>query len=367
MLLYPVYAVLFAGTGLSTAEISSLFVIWAATSLLLEVPSGLWADAFSRRRLLVVAPLLTASGYAAWTFFPSYASFAIGFVLWGAGGALRSGTLQALVYEELARVGRSSAYARLMGRSEAISTAAIMAATVLAAPVLAMGGYLAVGCASVAVTLLGALAGRSFPESRGPSPEGQGFGTVLRDGVREVRRAPRVRSALVLVVVLMGAGALDEYIPLLAESTGAGASAVPLLVLLVTAGTTLGGWFAGRGTRWAAPALALAAGCLAAGALDGRPAAMILVAVAYGIFQWAMTAAEARLQDRIADRARATVTSMAGFGADAVTVPVYAAYGLGSTRLGPGPLYALAAILYLLIALALWRGGSGERADREGG
>ncbi|WP_405152190.1 MFS transporter [Sphaerisporangium sp. NBC_01403] len=284
-MLYPVYAVLFAGHGLSAAEISSLFVIWSVTSLALEVPSGLWADVFSRRRLLAIAPILAGCGYTLWTFFPSYTSFALGFVLWGAATALRSGTLQALVYEELARAGASDSYARLTGRSEAVGTTAVMVASGLAAPVLAAGGYLAVGVASVAVTLLTAVAGWSFPESRTASERGESYAKVLREGVREVRRAPPVRGALVLVLVLMGAGSLDEYVPLLAESTGVEASAVPLLVLLVTAGTALGGWFAGAGTRWAAPALAVAAGCLAAGAASGRPAGMVLVAAAYGVFQ----------------------------------------------------------------------------------
>jgi MFS family permease len=357
VLLYPVYAVLFADNGLSAAEMSSLFVIWSVSSFVLEVPSGLWADVFSRRRLLVISPVLVACGYALWTFLPSYASFAAGFVLWGAGGALRSGTLQALVYEELARVGASGSYVRLIGRSETVRTTAVVAASALAAPVFAAGGYLAVGIASVAVTLLGAVAGWSFPETRTASERGESYAKVLRDGIREVRRAPPVRNALVLITVLMSAGALEEYIPLLAASTGVSASTVPLVVLLVTVGTALGGWFAGRGARWAAPALAVAAGFLAAGAASGRPEGMVLVAAAYGVFQWATAAAEARLQERIADGARATVTSMAGFGSDVTAVLVYVAYGLGSTWAGPGPLFTLAAAPFLLIALALWRSG----------
>ena len=82
---------LFAETGLSPAAISSLFVIWSVTGFVLEVPSGLWADVFSRRRLLVAAPLLSGAGFALWSFAPSYPAFAAGFVLWGAGSALRSG------------------------------------------------------------------------------------------------------------------------------------------------------------------------------------------------------------------------------------------------------------------------------------
>ena len=173
------YATLFARNGLSPAEISSLFVIWSVTSFVLQVPTGLLADVFSRRWLLTISPVLVGAGYALWTFVPCYPSFALGFVLWGVGDALRSGTLQALVYEELARRGVPDAYTRLIGRSQAIAATAIMAATGLAALVLSVGGYLAVGVASVAVTLFGAVAGWLLPDSRGRS---EAYFRVLRTG-----------------------------------------------------------------------------------------------------------------------------------------------------------------------------------------
>ena len=53
--LYPLYALLFADSGLSGAEISALFAIWSAVGLLAEVPSGALADRFSRRGCLVAA------------------------------------------------------------------------------------------------------------------------------------------------------------------------------------------------------------------------------------------------------------------------------------------------------------------------
>ncbi|CAM5342293.1 MFS transporter [Streptomyces violaceorubidus] len=46
-----------------------------------------------------------------------YGAFALGFVLWGAGVALGSGALEALVYDELDRAGAAGLYARVMGRA----------------------------------------------------------------------------------------------------------------------------------------------------------------------------------------------------------------------------------------------------------
>ncbi|MER7545723.1 MFS transporter [Spirillospora sp. NPDC127506] len=366
VLLYPVYAVLFADTGLSPAAISSLFVIWSVTTFSLELPSGLWADLFSRRLLLMAAPLLAGAGFASWAFFPSYPVFAAGFVLWGAGSALRSGTMQALVYEELERAGAAGAYARLIGRSEAVSLLAVVAASAVASPVLAAGGYRALGAASAAACALCAVAGWFLPESRGSGErEEPSLGAVVREGWAQVRGEPAVRWALVLVVVLEGVTSLDEYVPLLVRSTGAAEASVPLLVLVVTVGDAVGGWLAGRRAGWLAPVLVVGAVCLAAGSLSGRPAGLVGVAAAFGVFRWAMAAADARLQARIGDGARATVTSVAGFGAETVAVLAFAGWALGSRWAGAGALMGAAAVPYAVVALVLWSGARRGRVHRE--
>ncbi|WP_433338665.1 MFS transporter [Spirillospora sp. CA-294931] len=360
VLLYPVYAVLFAGAGLSAAQISSLFVIWSVTAVVFEVPSGVWADVVSRRRLLMVAPVLCGAGFGLWTVVPAYWAFAVGFVLWGLGSALRSGTMQALVFEELARVGASGSYAGLMGRSEAVAALAVMVASVVAAPVLGVAGFGGVGAASVGVCVLGVVAGWSMPETRGPRGEGEvepSLGAVVREGWGQVRGSAAVRGALVLSVVVTGAAAMDEYVPLLVVSMGVAGAGVPLLVGLVTAGDTVGGWLAGRGVRWFGPVVLVSGLCLAAGSVGGSAWGLVLVAVAFGGLRWAMTAADARLQERIGDGARATVTSLAGLGSEVVAVLVFAGYGVGSLWAGPGVLFVVASVPFVVVALVVWRGG----------
>ncbi|MFA1558642.1 MFS transporter [Actinomadura chokoriensis] len=365
--MYPVYAVLFAGTGLSPAAISSLFVIWSVTTFALELPSGLWADVVSRRLLLVASPLLAGAGFGLWAFFPSYPAFAAGFVLWGVGSALRSGTMQALVYAELERTGAAGAYARLIGRSEAVSLLAVVAASAVASPVLAAGGYRALGVASVAACVSCAVAGWFLPESRGAveAEEEPSLRSVLREGWAQVRREPAVRWSLVLVMVLEGVTSLDEYVPLLVRSTGVAEASVPLLVMVVTVGDAVGGWLAGRRTGWLPPVLVVGAVCLAVGSWSGRPGGLVLVAVAFGVFRWAMAAADARLQDRIGDGARATVTSVAGFGSETVAVLVFAGWALGSRWADAGVLMGLASAPYVVVAVVLGLGARRGGVHRE--
>ncbi|MFG1717671.1 MFS transporter [Micromonospora chalcea] len=411
VLLYPLYVLLFADTGLSVGQISSLFVLWAAAGIVLEVPSGVWADAVSRRLLLCLAPLLAAAGFALWVLLPSYPAFAVGFLLWGAGGALRSGALEALVFTELERLGAADRYARLIGRARTAEVLGAVGSGVLAGPAYALGGYLAVGAASVAACLVAAAVAARFPEHRpppvaalpavapvvplpsvvpggslpraavaAPTPsavpdgpvssdepgerpgdDGPGWLDSLRLGLGEVRADRRVRAAVLLVAAVTAIwGGLDEYTGLLAADTGMAEVGVPLLLLLVWAGMTVGGLLAPLGERLShrgyAGLLVFAAGATAAGALLRHPAGFLLLAAAFAAFQLATVLADVRLQARIAGSARATVTSLAGMATDLTVVAFYGGYGLLAGAVGNPAAFAVAVLPYLLVALWLLTG-----------
>ncbi|MGY0066149.1 MFS transporter [Streptomyces sp. QTS137] len=375
VLLYPVYALLFSDTGLTVWQISSLFALWSVTGVLLEVPSGVWADAVSRRLLLWLGPLLTAAGFALWVLLPSYGAFAAGFVLWGAGGALASGALEALVYDELERLEAAGRYARIMGRARAAGLVAVMAAMGLAGPVLEWGGHTAVGAAGVLACLLTAATALRFPEHRHPAAAHQGWTATLRAGLAEARADRSVRGALLLVPAVGAVwGALDEYTPLLVRDTGVADRTVPYLLLLIWAGATVGSLLAGKGERLGTTGLAaLLAGAglaLAVGSLAGTPAGLILVALAFGGFQAATVLADARLQRRIEDTGRATLTSLAGLGTELATVAVFGGYALIASQGPHSTVFAVFAVSYPVTAVVLVTGaravtrtGAGEGTE----
>lgn len=358
ILLYPVYALLFSDTGLSVWQLSSLFALWSVTAVALEVPSGVWADAVSRRLLLWLGPLLTAAGFALWVLLPSYGAFAAGFVLWGIGGALGSGALEALVYDELERLDAADRYARIMGRARAAGLVAVMAAMGLAGPVFTWGGHTAVGAASVLVCLLTAAVALRFPEHRTRVAGHDTWTGTLRAGLAEIRADRSVRGALLLVPAVSAVwGALDEYTPLLVRETGVADGTVPCLLLLIWAGATAGSLLAGEGerlgTRGLAVLLAGAGVALAAGAVDGSPRGLILVALAVGGFQAANVLADARLQRRIQDSGRATLTSVAGLGTELATIAAFGGYALIASGHAHGTAFAVFAVPYLVTAAVL--------------
>ncbi|XVV14239.1 MFS transporter [Actinoplanes sp. CA-131856] len=370
--LYPVYALLFADAGLTTPQVSSLFVIWSVVAFAAEIPSGALADVWSRKRLYAIGETLTAAGYATWLLWPSYWGFTAGFVLWGLGGSLGSGTLEALVYDV---VPEENAYARLIGRAETLSILAMLAATLLATPALHAGGFTLVAIMSVLVKLLGALLALRLPETRtaipppppdspaphdppaphhpsGPDISDMSYWRTLRSGLREAVGTRVVARAVLVAALVPGFSALDEYLPLLARDKGAATEAVPLLfgltALAMAAGSALAG--RGRGLSWT---LGGAAALLTAGALTPHLWGMIAVSTAFGLLQYAMIRAEARLQDRITGPARTTVLSVSGFAGEVFAVVLYLGFAVD---LPLAVLFALCAVPLTLTALIARRG-----------
>ncbi len=372
MPLYPLYSLLFSQTGLSDAEISALFAIWSIVGILAEVPFGALADRFSRRGALMAAGVLQAAGYVLWITLPGFPAFAAGFVLWGLGGALVSGTLEALLYDGLAAVGAEEHFPRVLGRVTAVQLLAQLPTALAATVLYSVGGYDLVGWVSAGCCLAAALLAGRLPEpprlpepSRLPEPPGQDaaapgdYLATLRAGLVEAAARPAVRAAVLAVALLAAVDAIEEYFPLMAHRWGVPTALNPMAILGIpvvgAAGAALGG-AAGRLRPWAlALALGSAAVALGAAGLSPFPVGLVAVALFYGLYRLVLVVLEARLQERIDGPARATVTSVAGLGAEVAALGLYAAWGLGGVLLVAALLCAFAVSLPRLV-----RGPSGS-------
>jgi MFS family permease len=343
-------------------------VIWSATGFVLEVPSGAWADIYSRRKLLILGALISGLGYAVWITLPSFAGFALGFVLWGASSALISGTYEAFVYDELAARGRAAHYPTLLGRARSAAFVMNLAATALAAPLFDLGGYTLAGVVSVLSCLVEAAVAWTLPEARPMenARESDGAGAraafanyqqMLRTGVSEVLTRRVVRRAVLLVALLGGFLAFDEYFPLLARETGAATGAIPLLIAGTVAAQAVGGALAGPSYRLPAATfaigLALTAVLIATGALSRSAWGFLPIALGYGVMQLVIVVSESRLQDAITGPARATVTSVSGLFAEVSAIAVYGGFAVGSVWFTMAVLVAALTIPVLLTAFVV--------------
>ncbi len=318
--------------------------------MLTEVPSGALADRFSRRGCLVAAGVLQATGYVAWVLLPGFPGFALGFVLWGFGGSLVSGAEEALLYDGLAAVGAEEHYARIAGWVAAMELVAQLPAAAAATLLFAAGGYALVGWVSVGTCLAAAGVAATLPEpSRGGSDGGTGYLATLRAGIAEAAHTPGLRAVLVAAALLAAFDAVEEYFPLLVAGWGIPAAAIPLATLPIVLGGTAGAALGGAASRLPRSALGAVLGTsmvlLAGAAAAAHPAGMAAVAAFYGGYRAVLVVVDARLQERIASRSRATVTSVAGLGTELATFAVYAAWAAGGA--------SLLAAAGMLIAVAL--------------
>ena len=329
---YPLDALLFLDTGLSTTQISVLFAIWSLTGFVTEIPAGALADRWSRRGVVVLAGFLQAAGFVVWTAAPGFGAFAVGFVIWGISSALVSGASEALVHDVLADVGAESSFARVYGWMTSAELLVQIPTAVAASALFAVGGYPLVGWVSAGICVAAALLALRFPEPPRETDDESLAGT-LRQGVREAVRTPVLRLT-VLAVALVGAlDAVEEYFPVLAADRGVPVGAVPFAVLAMALAGAVGAALGGRAEQlpdgvlpWL---LGIAGVCLAAAAVLPTVPALAAVAVFYGLYLAVLVVAETRLQERIATAQRATITSVAGLGIELASLLVFAAWALG--------------------------------------
>jgi len=162
--IYPLYQLMFIARGLSINQISWLFVIWSIAALAAEVPTGILADRYSRKRLLAAGQVIKAIGFLMWLVWPTFWGFALGFILWGIGSAFDSGTFQALMYDELQASGAHAKYVRVRGRSESWRLTGNLMGTAGASLIVGLG-FNTVLTLSLFAPIMAALVAWNIPEA----------------------------------------------------------------------------------------------------------------------------------------------------------------------------------------------------------
>ena len=116
LLSIPFYMLYFQHYGVSLTEIGVSFLFFAGVPLLFEVPSGVWADKYSRKNVVIVGELLLVVSFVMWIMSPSAISLYIGNILWGIRNSLYSGTFDAYVYDYLKNNKQEKSYPKIRAK-----------------------------------------------------------------------------------------------------------------------------------------------------------------------------------------------------------------------------------------------------------
>jgi len=159
--------------GMTYLAIGSLYAVREIATNILEIPTGVVADAFGRRRAMMFAFGAYLCAFALFGLFTSYRAFAVAMLLFALGEALRSGTHKAMILEHLRQSGTEDQRVAYYGRTRAASQfGSALAALIGAGVVFSTGAYRMVFLASMIPYVLGLALMCSYPRSLDGHVEG---------------------------------------------------------------------------------------------------------------------------------------------------------------------------------------------------
>jgi MFS family permease len=361
ILIVPVFAVMFADRGLTALQISVLFVVWSGTSFILQVPTGILADVYSRKHLLVIAQLSKALCYISWLLWPTFAGFLAGFILWGIADALVSGTLEALIYDELKASKRSSDYAKVSGRAGAAYFISTMLAA-LSASVFIVFGYSVMLGMSSAASLLAGITALLFPTvSRAAKVEKANYLAIAWQGIVILKNDLIVRRIVITAAVLtMVSKGLMEFWTLIATQVGLPHQGLGIFLAVVAGSQAVAANLAHRYEKLSIKslyALFVLGGMLLIGlAMHLSFGTLVLVVLFTALATFLGVLFSTQLQHAIASNTRATVLSVKSLIDDLGVLAVFLSFGFIATEIS----YALAlgvfgALVVGVGAIYLWK------------
>jgi len=130
----PVWIAIFH-TRIGVAGMSLYLAITFVTQLVLELPTGALADLIGRKKTVILAYIIDALQYLGLAFASTLPQFLILAALSGTAEALRSGSLEAIVYDSLKQDKREGEYKKIMSAQGIRFQIGLMIST-------AMGGFM---------------------------------------------------------------------------------------------------------------------------------------------------------------------------------------------------------------------------------
>jgi len=132
----PIVVLFLQENGLSLRQIFLLQTVYAIIILVMEVPSGFFADVYGRKITLVLGSAAIAISAGVYANSYSFFGFLIAELLWGLGGSFISGADTALLYDSLVDLKKRKEYKRIEGHAHFLGRVSEAIAAVL-------GGFLA--------------------------------------------------------------------------------------------------------------------------------------------------------------------------------------------------------------------------------
>ncbi|MBN2789841.1 MAG: MFS transporter [Candidatus Delongbacteria bacterium] len=352
---YAVYNLLFSENGLSVFQISMLLSWWTLNSLVFEIPSGALGDTWSRKKMLMLAPVLKSVCFVIWFFADgNFYAYASGFIFWSIGSSLISGTTEALLFDKLTELDKQNEYEKVIGRKKFYFHIALAISTV-------SGGFIAyyslklVLLLSVVPLLLSAYFASKIKEAPKVKPtEEIKYLKNIKIAYSEVKGN---RSIQVLIFYALGISILadlEEFDQLYYKLAGLPIWAFGIAGFIWSGMNSIGAFFAHRfkNSTFIYYLLPVFTGALiiTAGIFPNIPMISVLL-LGYFISSPLVILTDSKIQHKIKSFSRATVISMAHLLRNFVGLFIIPIFGVLSKLFNLNGIYIFTGLFLILFAI----------------
>jgi len=188
----PVIMLFWQSHGLSLTQIMLLQSIYSIGVVILELPTGAFADKFGKRKSLILGSVFWALGFLWYWLSSNFWQFAIGELIVGVGSAFISGADRAYLHEFLREMNQGGDFKKNEGKARGIDQIAQAIGSIT-------GGF--IGSISLSLTLFatsisaffGLLVGISFPKLKESEHiQRPSFGEIISESISLVRGHKRL-------------------------------------------------------------------------------------------------------------------------------------------------------------------------------
>ena len=121
---YVIERLFWAQRGMTIQHVVYTEIIYAVTIIILEIPTGILADKWSRKNLLIISSLLTFLEFYILIYSYSFWQFGLVALIAGISTSLASGSENALLYDSLKHHAKENTFEKVLGRLRAFDFAA---------------------------------------------------------------------------------------------------------------------------------------------------------------------------------------------------------------------------------------------------
>lgn len=354
------YAIMFERVGgLDFEQISLLFALWTVSFLIFELPSGVLADYWSRRNVIVLGGLLRALGFSVWLIQPNFVGYAIGFTLWGASLTCSSGAITALLHSELNAIDRGKQFAKYYGwTTSAYWFGALVSYLIAAGFTLEHTNILILLSIGTSLVYTGLL----FLVKEHPYKHQSTYVQTLLAGFNEMAHSKKLRYvAYVLFSTYMIIGVLEELLPRIYMNFGLSETAIAITLAIALTLTVVVVVRLEEFVRFSLSKQVLLMACGVAlfliGLYLGGVSGSILVLIFSLVFQLFRPVFNHHLQAEVQGNERATIASIPGLFAGLLGAGAYVLISFIADRTDELTSIALYAAGWLILLLWLaWLG-----------